>query len=306
MLLKRTVLAPLIHFSSQVKSSQIGILKVTPLSKAAKTALENPTAAVYFGPLTLGNASHALRLSHRTAPPLRQHDQAILDAQDVVAALRIHKSGSVAMPTVLETGRGSDGHIWTFGTKMLHLQPDNDFALNPYVLTRNDCIGVQKIFKALKAHRSNGKLKGLEVAISRFNLAYGRFHVEDKMIDLTIALESTLLHGISEELSFRLALLGAALLASKRDAQSVRDLLKLVYVVRSGIVHNGLTISELKKRSDVKRLWNRVGLGSPHDLFLATEQLVREVITEYLNLLAAFQSLTEINENIDKTIIEHL
>ncbi len=76
--------------------------------------------------------------------------------------------------------------------------------------------------------------------ISRFNLAYTRRTAEDRIIDLTICLES-LLSDSPDAIAYRMQLRAAALLRKTHKPADVRDLIALVYDIRSKVVHTGKT-----------------------------------------------------------------
>lgn len=80
-----------------------------------------------------------------------------------------------------------------------------------YKLNRDEAATVVALFQRLRDGFNDNSLKALDVAIRRFNLSYSRTLPEGKIIDLTVALESTLLHGIEAELQYRLSIIGAAL-----------------------------------------------------------------------------------------------
>src|SRR5216684_2539896 len=79
-----------------------------------------------------------------------------------------------------------------------------------YELHESDTSTLQELVKALQQLRSaqpRGKLSiygDLSVALRRFNQSYERETPEDQIIDLTIALESTLLGDLRDELKYRL------------------------------------------------------------------------------------------------------
>lgn len=77
----------------------------------------------------------------------------------------------------------------------------------------------------------------LAVALRRLDFLDERRQVEDKLIDMSILLESTLLAGVKDELRFRLGLRGARLLMPERPPADTNALLKKLYDVRSKVVH---------------------------------------------------------------------
>lgn len=83
--------------------------------------------------------------------------------------------------------------------------------------------------------------------IDRFNSALTRNDIHDRIVDITISLES-LIPGI-QELTFKFALFNSIIAQSEPEARSnAFDLLKDLYIARSGIVH-GDVASRDKDRS---------------------------------------------------------
>ena len=71
----------------------------------------------------------------------------------------------------------------------------------------------------------------------------------NRIIDLCIALESSLLSDVREELVYRLSLRGAALLAGKRDPEVTRWLLRKIYEARSAVVHDGKSLRQIEAKT---------------------------------------------------------
>jgi hypothetical protein len=91
----------------------------------------------------------------------------------------------------------------------------------------------------------------MRVALDRLNQALRRQNIVDKAIDLGIALEVMLLHGIGEndrgELRFRSSIRGATFLGGgKPERLKTLKLLKDAYDLRSKAVHSGVLKKEKK------------------------------------------------------------
>jgi hypothetical protein len=79
------------------------------------------------------------------------------------------------------------------------------------------------------------------IAVSRFTSTTERQNPSDRLIDASIGLESLLLQGSNDELSFRLALRGAWLLGQSANERSeIFGQLKKVYDSRSRVIHGGI------------------------------------------------------------------
>ncbi len=98
---------------------------------------------------------------------------------------------------------------------------------------------------------------------------------------MTIALESTLLADVRDELKYRLSLRGAALLAGAEtlwEPNRSRALLQAMYDARSSIVHAGKQLADLT--TDLAKL-QRVGI--PAQLFpQQCENIVRAILKAYV------------------------
>ena len=90
---------------------------------------------------------------------------------------------------------------------------------------------------------------GLGIASRKLRDTYGRMQHEDRIIDIAILLESTLLHGIGQELNYRFALRGSLLLREVRDPTTSFDEFRRLYKVRSQIVHEGARLKDILRGS---------------------------------------------------------
>ncbi len=123
---------------------------------------------------------------------------------------------------------------------------------------------------------------------------------------MTIALENSLLSDVIEELAYRLKMRGAALLSRDRKAKQVTSSLGAIYSVRSRIVHEGYRlkdiINEPKKKRKIK-----LPSGVTWDRFYDhSEQIVREVLVEYLARLGPQKSIGDISRGLDLSLLQNL
>jgi hypothetical protein len=173
-----------------------------------------------------------------------------------------------------------------------------------YSLCSEDIQGLTIIFNSLKSLGAQGALRSVEVGIRRFNQAYGRKNPEDRIIDLTVALENLLLTGISDELQFRLAMRGAALLRKSWQPTKSFSLLQAIYNARSSIVHDGKTLDDPSLQ---KQILSKLEPTLNSSRFLdEAERIVRAVLREYLDLLVSGASLKKINDDLDRSVLESL
>jgi hypothetical protein len=195
-----------------------------------------------------------------------------------ITALRLAGPGDVGAQAVLYD-REESGLGVGFSTLDLRVSPlGRKYDLNS--VTDSDLVAHYSAVRKIGS-------RDLSIALSRFNQAYSRESAEDKIIDLTIALESSLLKGIREELKYRLAIRGACLLASSDNPQQTFSLLRRTYDERSQIVHNG---SHLSDRS----------------LTSACEEVTRKIIRTYLARIERGESVDTINYDLDSRVVANL
>ncbi len=227
------------------------------------------------------------------------------DLRNVITAFRLTRAGDVAVTGYPEQSDevppfGGNVSMRTLGV----LWSDFQVRLfgNAYSLDESDIGEVQSFVKALGLLDGRKHRAGLEVGLRRFNQSYSREYYEDRLIDLTIALESTLLAdaGGTTDLRYRLALHGAALLSPHRDPEEVRKYLLKMYDVRSAVVHTGKSLSEYKKKELLDLEWR--------DFAQACEDMTRSVLVAYVRKLSEHSSTTvqSITKGLESRIVHGL
>lgn len=123
------------------------------------------------------------------------------------------------------------------------------------------------------------------MALRRFNLAYERVLPEDRLIDYTIALEALLLRrGEQQELAYRLALRGSALLGKNPEARfEIFSRLRTAYSIRSDVVHGSSPPA-------------RVSVGSTQISF---HQFIEEIGGYVRSTVKKMLALTESTEEVE-------
>jgi hypothetical protein len=168
-----------------------------------------------------------------------------------------------------------------------------------YELRDSDVPQLQRIAELIAKRQDERSLGPLEIALERFNFSYGRASAEDRIIDLAIALEATLLGGsASGEQSYRLALRGAALLAPDRPPRETSRFLKAMSEVRNGIVHGGLKVMEI---DDAKL--RGTGIATMAEIPDVVENLVRAVLLTYLERVGPSASVRTVNADLDDALL---
>lgn len=296
-----TITFPLINFSSEMSQPQqlSTHLLLAPLTPSDKTTLWNDDArhfSISIPPLDattfmqptwklVGTFSAPKKEDASDMSNTRQ--EALDELGDIMSALHLLKEGDVGAPAIYQKRLAPV--LWE-GTRMCY--PLNQVRQFPssvplaYELHESDIASLQELVKALQQLRlaqSRGTstlYEDLSVGLRRFNQSYERRLPEDQIIDLTIALESTLLADHDDELTYRLAVRGAALLADVEtpwEPRKSRALLTTLYAVRSSIVHSGQQLSDPKVLKKIRS----IGM-EPKDFLPQCGRIVRNVLKAYV------------------------
>ena len=134
---------------------------------------------------------------------------------------------------------------------------------------------------------------GLDIAFRKMQDAYQRERHEDRIIDIAILFESTLLHDVQEELRYRLAVRGSVLLREVRDPISSFAEFRRLYDVRSKIVHGGKLLKDILRGTGEK----------PVEFVDSALGLARDTLRVLLAETAKGDSLSTILDRIDRQII---
>ncbi len=211
------------------------------------------------------------------------------DMYGFLLALRLHKAGDVGAPIIFRTGLepttsdSTEAHSFPFG----ELRP---FPRN-YTLEPGDLAQVRALLQRLDALDTCKGLPALQVALRRYMQSRTRSMPEDRIIDLTIALESCLL-GRESELAYRFPLRGAALLVRNMTLAPSRvvTLLDALYSSRNKIVHEGRSLNQLASLISVSKA---AGDGDVSELLEHWEEMARLILHELqLRLLAGMEKAT--------------
>lgn len=294
------IASPLTNFKTE-KCGRIGsVLEIVSLSHGEKTELWNHDSE--FGPLVesqvMGRGEFARALFKLCGTDSSRRDDLGIapeirdEVVRVLTALRLLKSGDIGAPGILACST-STGIIDRFMSQFVFDGRTRNSG-HVYELLEGDWETFGRLYGALQTIPSN-----LQMALRRFNQAYGRILPEDALIDLTIALEICLLPNATDELLYRLSLRGAALLADSRNPTETQLLLKTLYEARSKIVHSGKNLSDAVSRGKVERLGVLVEKG----FLQACENVTREVLRECVLRVSRAGPLAQIIEELDRSIL---
>lgn len=327
----QTVLAPLLNFTSEIEEDIVlgHQYHIAPLTDAEKTYYWS-IVTFYDGRQNISrhilNDTNFKIAGQRTQPHnrllqkdnekkekviqafMQSHEHMLTEMRDILTALRLHKGGDVGVAPYLEM---SDELHRNFPAMGLPGRAGYDFQSRPhgtqYLLTAPDLLPIQELFAQLKRLEGDPHQQGLETGLRRFNQSYGRETFEDWLIDLTVALESTLLAGMKSqtELKYRFTQRGTALLGTKRSPQELHKLLSQMYDARSAVVHAGKFVGEIAQKKGGK---DTLGL-SAKEFLLACEEVTREILVVYLHRIVARTTLStveKVNEALELHMIQNL
>lgn len=291
------VTTPLFNFTGPSSVVRIDDIQIAPLTYGDKSQLWRPHGFLdeFMSLSTFESATFAIRCDHAQPRGLPSDSSIrIGDIRRAIRSLRLHKSGYVYVIAMFEQSVAPI--IMSSGASGISIGRARS-AGQQYEFQEGDARPVTDLIALLKKCQSSNALRHLDTALRRFDLSYDRNFPEDRLVDLCIALESTLLCEIRDELKYRLRLRGAALLADERDPLFVDKVLAAVYDARSFIVHDGKQLSDLKRSND--------GL-QPVELPALAEDIVRAILKRLLQRVAAGESVKDISGSLDDQIVRGL
>jgi hypothetical protein len=199
---------------------------------------------------------------------------------EAIAGLRLYKTGGVSYNSI--ELKIVAWEPFAFGG--LILKPAAASIGPRYELTTDEIPVFEDFCGGFLRQRSR-KRRRIDLALRRFNLAYERVLPEDRLIDYAIALEALLLRGDEhQELAYRLALRGSALLGETPDARvEIFSRLRTAYSIRSDVVHGGSPPA-------------RVSVGSAQTSF---HQFVEEIGGDVRSGVRKMLVLTESTEEVE-------
>jgi len=275
------------HFGSDAKSEALASLGM-PFS----ASLQEGTALTQ-AQFTLSRVVERPKATQTFEAELTELMETATEIANIVTALRLLKVGSVGAPMLYQLGDG----ILPWGNVRIGrgVGAYPRFASDAYSLSKQDMPSLRRLFESLRSLKPQETSAGLDVALRYFNQSYSRTSQEDRLVDLAIVVESSLLYGMRDELSYRASLLGAAMLAPTRSAMETSKLIKSLYEARSMIVHNGKTLAGMKKS----------------DQFCdQCEEVIRAILRTYVEQLARVDagthSVESLNADLGRDLIENL
>jgi hypothetical protein len=300
------VAVPLVHASGLENAVALGDrIELRPLTPELKTQIWDPNYEV-FGILTLQRFSGATVLLEVTSSEARAVgagvEAEIEEAARAVLALRLAAEGDVSPIGAIHTPLAPS--IWRssalvqfqgYTRRFLTQRPARPSKLTPEVLRE-----AREIHGELLKIEQDTKEPGLKLPLRRFEQTYAREWLEDVIVDLAIVLESTLLVDVpGEELKYRTALRGSALLRNIFDPEDTMLLLRRLYDVRSAIVHRGVQLGDIAGKKSFN--WLTVESFLPE-----AENRVRSVLRKFVRECAAGGTVHTVADRLEREILSVL
>jgi Apea-like HEPN len=297
-----SVVVPIINFESE--ADQISVtkdLRIRRMSNEEKAAFWNPmdtNLSAYHIP-QLQQVFFLAEINYTMPQRMGTSSLVIPALTQLLTALRLSQGGDVGALAYRDELLSPAVKRSTSSGQLPDYWLPADKVLSRYFLDSKAMASVLELFGFLSRARQSGRLRDLETPLRRFNQHYSRRYNEDKILDLTIVLESTLLFGDTNELSYKVGLRGAALLKDVVPPAEVFKLFRDLYKARSAIVHNGLDASAIEKKGYT------AGRGV-EDFVAAVAQNVRRVLVSYLKAIDAGGSVRKVTDTLDSVLVTQL
>lgn len=206
---------------------------------------------------------------------------------EACSALRLFKSGAVGYDFIQKTTSGDPFRfIETYGSS----RPKPRLGL--YVLLNGE-ISAFSVFWQFYQKVRQIKRNRIELALRRFNYGYERKRPEDRLIDYMIGFEALLL-GEEQELRYKLALRGSALLGRNSDERErTFNELHEAYKQRNKIVHGSTPKEPIRIGRETVQFNELVDKAEGH---------LRSVIKEFL-VRCEKQSESKVIDDLDEMIV---
>ena len=193
-----------------------------PSIEAIRTLLESTTEE----PVIVGRETEPQRFQ-------QIYDTMQSDFDSVCASIRLLKHEPILMSRLFVEVED----IWSSAMALDHQDWIPLSYTRPCILSREDMNELQKLLKTLLRAKPHLKRSTL-VCLRRINFANTRTSLEDKLLDVMMALENLVLQDSGGELSFRLAIRLAKFLSTDvKEQHGIFDKVRRVYKVRNKIVH---------------------------------------------------------------------
>lgn len=240
------------------------------------------------------------------------------EIDDIILAFRLASDGYIQVNNCYFITNGHSAFTMMKSSSQIenicisHRSRQNNLLVeNLYNLNRSVFMNIQKQFEIVKKVKN----KSTYIAMDYLHKCYNTNTPYDRIINLAIILESTMLAGRNEELNYRLFLRTSALLG--RD---VKELLETFYIIRSDIVHNGVIQEKSSKKKNKKDIYDKISKITKMEREDKTElvfyfikdyiePLIREILSKAYKIFVDNSSITnyeELNCQIEKFIMQKI
>lgn len=226
-----------------------------------------------------------------TSPIQSRYSPILPRVYRALLALRLMKTGGVSAEVAYDTLEYDYLASVRTTTPQHELRADQ-YMDDGYELYPNEIADLIDLYVILGKHTVESQLKSVT---DRFQRAYTRNRLEDRLVDLAIAMETMLLYGVGSDKARNLSLRGAALLSDVLDTRYSTTLLRALYSARSKIVHAGFTLSEISRTKGIVS-----SLGADRFLSEVTEW-ARSGIRRCAARLATGESLMTLAKSLDRS-----
>jgi hypothetical protein len=307
----RVANVPLLNFTLASETMNLAEgLTIEAFPPEEKTDLwgRDHVADGYIGLQQLAAVSHKLcyRYEQPHLAPVNMRGSGYRLLSHAMSALRLLQRGQIFGHVLTDTLRSTSPFSlvgWSGNVLPDFRPPVEILGGTTYYLDGNQETSLRVIFDNLLQLDKTNRLQKLATSLRRFNQYYSRDLDEDKVIDLTVALEASLLFGTEDELRYKVALRGAALLRQINDPRMTFSTLRGLYDVRSKIVHEGATLGNL---TEAKRFKTLFSVTTPGDFISGAEEIVRSVLREYVQLISTGKTVEQINSDLEAIVLQAL
>ena len=228
---------------------------------------------------------------------------ALKEIKDAITSLRLLSNGTIGGTWAFEITQKPK-----FSIRSSHFLEDFEFFVSEKSIfdienasIRQNC---QSIYSKIA---SEEKMKQLKFALGRFNRSFTRQSLEDVLIDCTIVLESTVLYGHEDELTYRLGLRSSALISDLFEPSYVQSMLSLMYEIRSQIVHEGKDLEAILLEKRFKNKLTKINSGLDFEEFThKIKTIIREILKKYIERISNGETMDAIKSSLDTKILNGL
>lgn len=298
--------APIYNFRSSIQSIKLNeFVSIVPFIDEKKTELFEAVGPLGKG-FDIQSFAEATHVAMQKAvgdqcneKRRKEIDESCRKAlQAAITSLRLIKSEMVGTTGFIRITRISRAGDAGFSPLESYDIPMHSIFRGKYEFDPDESRYFRRIYRML-SHNQFTVMNRLKLPLQQFNRSCQRQREEDKILDYTICLESTLLGDLDDELSYRLALRAAKLLRSSRRPSETFEVMRCLYKLRSAIVHSNESWGSPKMLKTIKKL----NIGT-HDYMRSLDCVMREMLCEIIRSIHEGNSIGSLCKRLDTEIVE--